>query len=323
MHLPLLLSLAAGVQEPAPAFEIRLEPRVELWCEVRHRAAGEGPVPEDDLAPAVRAARAVDACLRSRLVWSVLDAAALRVEGSDWPGEPVPVPERFVAEGRTEEELRARIEELYAALAPLAEEWSEREWPAREEELRAAAKRLEKTLDAEVLDDAHALLDRWLELPPPASPVPVFLVTRAGPPGGVTVRHPDGPRCIVAVEGRAESHLVEVVLHELVHAWDVLPSEEPGLLPSLNRALARAGVRDPRRRRDWSHTLHFLAAAEAVRAVIAPEHVDHGERAGVYERLGIVHAELAPLWRAYVEEESDRETLIGRVVEAAAPDDDR
>jgi len=334
---PLLVSLAAGlalpstVQEPAPPvvgaapvrLDLRVSPVLELYQELRARAeAGEEPSADDPAAGALAAARALQAALGSGLSWGPVDGrlGACRT-AADVAAAFAELPETFTPRrpGAPAEPvpLRALAGDLARELAGLEPAWKEAEWPARAERLRAAAARLEETLNgprgAALYRDLCAAQGMSFD----QLAVPVVLVGRAPWPGAVTFRSAAGGVCFVAVEGVPESQLVEIVVHETIHALDVSSQGQPTLLQELRGALAAAGHgREDRRAADAVHALLFLHAGELVRSHVDPAHVDYGEREGVWGRLAAPIDVERALFQTYLRGELERAALVSGIVEA-------
>jgi hypothetical protein len=181
-------------------------------------------------------------------------------------------------------------------------------------------------LDEETLAAIGTDLARWLGLAPGELQLPVVLVTRAPEPGAFTHRSRDGAVTFVAAadETLDTGLLCEIVVHEAIQALDVSPLGRDSLLAELRRALLGRGVgpTDPLQR-DAVHTLFFLAAAEAVRRHVDPEHRDYGDVRGYYARAGKAAEVARAPWSADIAGERSREELVRELVEALAPTERR
>lgn len=185
-------------------------------------------------------------------------------------------------------------------LRALAAEWDgyrTESWPAAREKLDGAVERVRGMLARDPERLLPALLTP-LGVKDPGIMIPVFITTQSPPPGGITVRGRGLPICFVSIEDRSDSEVAEAVLHEAIHAFDVVTERrQPTAMTLLRRSLIEAGVseRDPFLRDAW-HTLFFLQAAHTVRAVIDPSHRDLGERSGYYAKVAQIYEIEKRIW---------------------------
>ena len=310
-----------SVSEPPPArleLEFRVSPLADLWFDVRHRAAEGQRDPLLD--PAIAAMRVLERELGSPLFFGWVEGHLLEATDAEALltrfGELPETQSLRGLSGPVEVPLRASASAVAAALVELEPRWLQTRWGPRRDALEEEAVRLTQRLASEAGRDALAFLLAGFQLPPPAEPVPVLLVRRGPEPGAVTHRRRGGGGvAFVATDSFPGSLLDEAVLHEALHAVDVLGRES--LVTRLRAALGRAGVgrRDPRQR-DWVHALFFLHAADTVRRFLDDEHLPYGEARGAYVRMGSVIGVLRPLWESHGAGELGEAGLIERVVEA-------
>lgn len=115
-------------------------------------------------------------------------------------------------------------------------------------------------------------------------PIDVLAVHDGVPLGGVTGETlDDRPVCLVATAGLGPSTLAETIVHEMLHAIDIVDVEGTSLVDRL-----RGEAPD---RQLW-HVPMFTEAAAAVRAEIDPAHRDLGTTGGYYSRVPKALAEL-------------------------------
>ncbi len=323
LALPLTLLLSTSPQTPEappppPYFTLgEPSPVVELWCELRYQAETAGPSPTGALAEAVLTAREVDSLLSRPEMWSLVDGAAITAEPGTWLGVELVLPKHMIAEGHKRKELRAALDNLFAALDSLWADWNRNEWPARKPVLEERRLELQALLTPEATEKIWGRIQRWLTLTRPPEPFVVHLVTRSAPPGGVTVYSKHRATSLVSVSGRDPSLLCEVVVHELLHALETTPGNPPPVTKEVLAALTKARVKDAKARYRWMHTLYFLAAAELVRQVIDPEHVDYGISQGYYDEAPTVLAGILPIWNKYIDGELPRRDFVRGIAKAA------
>ncbi|MEW6072615.1 MAG: hypothetical protein AB1726_08505 [Planctomycetota bacterium] len=334
--VPVRLLLAA-LLAPAPASprppeagpELRVEllvsPAVDLWFAVRARAEeASEPAPEDPWLPAVRAAREAAQALGDPRAFGLIEGRIARcADGAALRAALATLPEDFAPRGSTGERrpiaLRKIAAGMGAALAGLEDAWLREAWPARRVRLEEARRALEPAFAGERGAALAARVQKLVGLAPSSRAVPVHLVLSAPAPGGFTHRAKEGGVSFVAVEGRGGSLLLEIVLHELLHAFDAEPGSAASLPAALRRALGEAGVEpaDPAAHQAV-HALFFLAAAAAVRGVVDPAHVDYGESSGLYGRLGPAGAIVRSAWERRRRGELDEAAFVAGVARAVA-----
>lgn len=303
--------------------DVRTAPLIDLWFSLR---ADEEPPPYDAPGRELRSAavRAIDVLEREvgsplalGLVEGYLPGAT---DGAELVAAFAQLPEvRVMAgpRGNRRVELRRLATDAGRTLVAYEEVWRSEVWPAREAELARKVELLTLTFASERTHPAllHALSALGLRRTESDLLLPVYLTLDMPWPGAVTHRVPGGAASFVATSDAEGSLLPEIVLHEALHQVDAA-FEGPSLLSSLREALAAAGAR----RNDQAalpHLLLFVAAADATRARIAPEHVDYGEARGVYDRSGPHAAEVLEAWRAHRAGELTRRQLVAEVVTIA------
>ena len=321
LALPTVAAQDVDGVPPSP-LELRVSPILDLWFEVRARAEEEGegePAADDPWRAAVGAARAATEALGHPLAFGLIEGRlAGCTTGRELSDALATLPEEFSlrrpgAPARVLA-LRKIATSLGHEVAELEEGWLREHWPERARQLANAATTLRDAFangrDAKLLEHARGLLRQA----PTASPVPVHLVWRAPAPGGFTHRTLAGGVCFVAVAERGRSELVEVLLHEALHATDVAPANR-GALPAMMSTALRslAGTPQEAQGPPAIHALFFLAAAEAVRFGLDPAHVDYGDAHGAYGRMGEAVKVVRPAWRCYLAGEIDAAEFVARV----------
>jgi len=316
-----VLALPAPAQSAAHAgtrLEFRTSPALELWFHVRHLAETSAPSPLPALAPALEAARELARELGPMsLAWGAFEGLLPGCESAaDLLAAAARAPEEAQLPGGQSIALRARVQRVAAALVEAE--------PACAELLaeNAGTVALARASWEELVGEQERALFRHhqerLGLAGLALTIPVYLTAHGARPGAVTYFDEDGKGvCFVAVAGRAESELFEVVLHEATHALD-LAAGKGSLLSALRDALGAAGF-DQRSRpfHDLPHLLMFLQAAESVRTVLAPEHEDYGQTQGVYARMGPRAAHLRERFAEYATGKRTRAELVQAFVAEA------
>lgn len=231
------------------------------------------------------------------------------------------LPESRAIRGRTIL-IREPAIEYVEALRALEDDFMQNAWPTLESDLRATTERLSSALRTDGPDDAcsalgHAL--RLLHIEDPGRDIPVVLVTHMQSPGGITYRTRAGAVCVVRITRPLTTQTHETVVHEAIHAIDLAATEQAdSILTRLRAALVARGVGETQAaHRDAWHTLFFLAAAEAVRICIDPQHQDVG-LLGYYERAGAVATLVGNAWAAHRAGEITVETMIERIADETA-----
>jgi len=325
---PLALALLAGAgprslaQEQAPTHvEFHASAAIDLYFHVRASAASGHGSPLEALAPAVAAAKELHGFLAGNpLAYGAIDGllpGAVRAE--DIVAAFARAPDSLELRGGRKVPLRAGAQKLAAALVQgepaFADLWKEHEkrTSAARERWRAQVAPKERELLAFHLAS--------LGMRDPRLAIPVYLVAEAPWPGAVTHLDDAGRGvCFVAVDPEPGTRLFETVLHEATHALDVATGDESAL-GALRKKLAAAGHGPgDEAYHDLPHTLMFVQAAESIRRVIDPAHVDYGESEKLYERMGASAEAVRGFWRDHLDGNLSLEpALDGIVASLAAP----
>lgn len=296
---------------PCARLEFRVSPALDLYHHVRFLAATNAPAPVASLAPAVEAARELEREFGPMsLSWGAFEGLLPGCErAADLVRVAARAPESVELPGGKSVALRERVERIAKALVAAEPECAEL-LAANSTEIELARAAWEELVGAKepALFRHH---QERLGMAGRALTIPVYLIARGARPGAVTYFDEEGKGvCFVAVAGRAESELFEIVVHEATHALDIAAGRE-SLLSDLRDALGAAGF-DERSRpfHDLPHMLMFLQSAESVRAVLVSEHEDYGLTQGVYGRMGPRSAELRERFAEYSSGKLTRAELV-------------
>jgi hypothetical protein len=306
-----------AASRPAVApIELRISPLVEMHYHMRAIAArDELPTKFEGMDRALAVVKKLDAELKSYVMWSQVEAFLAQARSA---AELAAIAEQLPLEsktiGGTVLRPRATVGLLATGLQAIEAGWLERYWPARRAELEAARDVLAGTLRQHGVA-AMQHLCRALELRYPSQPIPVFLALEMPPPGGVTHRLRERGVCFVGVRAHAGTQLLEVVLHESLHALDLLAENRDSAFQKMRSRMRTLGYAesDPEYR-DLVHTLFFISAGDAVRAIVDPRHEDYGQVTGYYERIANLVATERTLWRHRMAGRLDVEQAISLIL---------
>lgn len=304
---------ALACAQPAPApLELRVSPIIDLHFWVRKVAEQKGELPAvSGLPEAVAAARAFQTELGPMALWGIFEGNFVGLESAaDLLATAEQLPETArMFDGRTIK-LREAAVRLARSYISLEKPFLETVWPRHKEAAEGLAAQLRRDLlpkAPQVYED----LARHLDVPVPSRPIPVYLTAEGPWPGAVTARARGGTGvCFVAADASKGSQLVEIVVHETVHALDVMAGEGD-VLSALQKRLG------PRDARDFPHTVMFVQAAGTVRKVLFPDHKDYGDVEGYYAKVPQASAVVVPAWRAYLAGEISRDEALNRIVAAS------
>jgi hypothetical protein len=300
---------------PPALIELHLNPFADMHSWVRRLVEKKTALPSiPGLSEAAETVRALDVELGGGLAWGVVEGPLAQASNADdFAKTATSFPETQELFGGKTVHLRAGGARLAAAYRALEKPFLETVWPRHREAVEAAAAALRRDL----LPHAPAVyedLQKRLGLPVPVHPIPVYLVAEAPFPGAVTHRAPGGAVCIVAADMAQGTQKLESVIHETIHALDVVT--EGSVLDDLRRRLEKLDPpASPREEHDFVHTLMFVQAAGTVRRVIDPAHQDYGDVNGYYPKVPRAAAVVVPAWRAYLSGEISREAALDRIVE--------
>ena len=310
------LGLVQAAPQPAPApvapIELRLSPIIDLHFWVRKMAEQKGELPAVSGVPeAVAAARASQTELGPMALRGVLEGNFVGLESAaDLRATTEKLPETAQMFGGRTIKLREGALRLARSYVTLEKPFLETVWPRHKEAAEALAAQLRRDLlpkAPQVYED----LARHLDVPIPSRPIPVYLTAEGPWPGAVTARTDENTGvCFVAADASNGSQLLEIVVHETIHALDVMAGEGD-VLTALQKRLG------PKDGRDFPHTVMFVQAAGTVRKVIDPAHKDYGDVEGYYARVPRASAVVVPAWRAYLAGEISRDEALNRIAAAS------
>jgi len=311
---------------PQPALDLDLcvSPLTDLWFELRARGEAPPPNEEDLLTPAVAAMRTLGEELGSALAFGFLeglldgaaDASRLRARME----RELPELQTLRVPGGTRQvELRSLGLAVADALVEVEPRWRAEHWPARRNRLERRRLELEARLASQAGREALHHFYSTLGFATDGLRVPIYLTVHAGWPGGVTHFRQPGETGVsfVSLEQRGNGLILETVLHESIHALDVLRRGGTDMIDTLEARLTAAGL-EPRAARAWVHTLFFVHAGDTVRSFLDPDHVDYGDAEAYYPKVGEIAEIERALWSDLRSGAVDREELIEALVEAAS-----
>ncbi len=153
-----------------------------------------------------------------------------------------------------------------------------------------------------------------LELDQIEHEIPVVLVGSMSFPGAFTAwSDVTGAICFVSVEGMDGTALIEMVLHEATHGFEVIsPGRGGSVLARLGQRV-RAVLPDNAAIFDVPHSLIFVQAAETVRRIVEPSHVPYGVTHTYYDRVPVSHP-VVEHWVSHLDGAYDADTAIERIV---------
>ncbi|MEW6747254.1 MAG: hypothetical protein AB1486_31365 [Planctomycetota bacterium] len=302
--------------------ELRQSPLVDLHNYLRKLSETRDAPPPEGFAEPAATVRAVGEKLGHVLAWGLLEPNLCQCETA---GELEPLfaelPEEASFAGRPIA-LRAMALELAAALEETEAQFLEEVWPEHAKAVAAARDALEPVLAGK---EAACLADMMekLGMRDPVDTVPVYLVAESPWPGGVTHRRRDGGGvCFIGIDRAAGwTGLLETVLHESLHAFDVKTNEQATVLQVLRSRLQEAGL-GARDVHDIVHTVMFAQAAATVQGLIDPAHRPYGEVSGYYRKVKRAAAIVLPVWKDYIDGKLSREQAIEGIVVASKPSHD-
>lgn len=318
LTVPLFADPPPAATVTTPGVEIRVEPLMALHSWVRQLAEAKGePEKESGVAEAVAVVRRIEGELGGWQGWGIVDGVFVGVKGSAELARIVPeLPEELALLGGSKFHLRAALRDLAAAYGALEPRFLAQTWPAWKKDLDRNAAELKSSFVPK-LPQVWADVGRHLDLAAPKEPVPVYLVYRAPFPGAVTFRSQTGPAVAVSLISEPRELYEEMVVHELLHALDVLASGENVLIRLRSRLGALPGA-SPRTVHDFVHTLMFAQAAGTTRAVFDPKHRDYGDLAGYYPKVPEATAVVVPAWRSYLEGKTTRDAALDQIASGFA-----
>jgi hypothetical protein len=308
--------LIAAVLVLLAVFDIHQSPVVDLFFTARARAASvtfvnSGP----KLQAAVNEVRRCEDALGGTAEWGIIEGALVGCEtAADVTRSFGYFPEEYDFGGR-KLKLRAVTLKLAGALEAAEKEFLVEVWPKHQKTLAAKQAALNKGLDPEgKLWLGH--LTTFLDLEKPTRPTTLYLVAEAPEPWGFTRLDRGNQPIIFLGTGSAEgSTLVELAVHELVHALDARQGGERGSLRALRLQLQAAGIPTGSAESNRIvHCLMYVASGETVKRILDGRHHHFGETYGTYSRMPEVAPNLLEWWRRYLDGTIDRDEALASFV---------
>ena len=310
------LLAVVSVASAQPTLEYRIEPLADLYMHVRWLAQQDAQDVPPRFRPAVDAARAIGQAFgRNALGWGVLDGNLPQcTTGEELAArfEQTPDPVRIF--GGREVSVRTNAMKLSEEIERLEPWWVQTRWDERRRAISHAQFELDRTLTPIESTCLQYMIDS-LDVDVPERAVPVYLVGDGPWPGAMTFYDNEGAAfCISTISVAEDTAFHETILHEATHALDVNQTKDQGVFERLRRDLVEAGIdRSSRIIRDVPHAIMFIHAGATIRKHLNPEHVDYGDRDGLYDRLSYAH-DLIPLWHQYLAGEFSLDETIDRIV---------
>lgn len=299
---------------PQPVLDLRINPLMDLHYWVRKLAREESALPAVEGLPAALAAtNQAGLSLGDPRLWGILDASFTEASSAEELAHvATQLPESFKTRDGKSIPVRQDIAGLATGYGGVEKGFLATVWPGHRETAERAAAAVRKVLFPKATE-VYADLSSRLGLPAPGAPIPMYLVGAAPFPGAFTMRSQGGPFSVVALEGEPDSQWVEIVVHESIHALDVL-AKEGSVLAELQRRLSQVPGADPQEVHDFVHTVMFVQAAGTVRKVLDPGHKDYGDVRGYYARVGRAATVVVPAWREYLDGKSTRDEALAKIV---------
>lgn len=322
MELTLAAPAAAQSRPSGDGPDIRLSlrtnPFVNLYFQVRSLAEAEGaPTAQPEYAAAVEAARKLNDELKIPAAWGLIDAAAAASSSAaGFHAFAEVLPENRTMAGK-KIMIRPGAMALADELEKLEAKFLEKDWPKLEAQVKEATDRLERLVVANS-DKVYRHIFTLLGMEKISAEIPVLLVHTAPFPGGFTLRTRSGPLCVVGVGVPVESTLCEVVIHETIHALDVLTNGKEHALVGIRKRLEAAGAKpSDTTLHDIPHTLIFVQAAATVRATLFPDHKDYGDTNGYYAKASEAVAAVRGPWERHLKGELGLDEALDAIAAAA------
>src|SRR5690606_1337626 len=200
---------AQEVQPDASRFEFRTNPLLGLHMYLRAAAGREEAVQLDGAAEAMDALRRVEEALGGPSAGGMVEPISARSTDAYIVQEPV---QRLPVSSRRRDGEEIALREPMAAyaraLASVEPAFRKDIWPAHEQAVEGAQRRLSATFKGREADCMRSL-QTALEMRDPGLHVPVYLVAEAPPPAAFTHRGRGGPICIVGVDEEDDGLLAE------------------------------------------------------------------------------------------------------------------
>lgn len=311
-----------SVADQVGQIQLQLNEWLDLHASVRFAIERGQAVEADLFQAAIDAGEQAEAAWGTSMVWGVIEGALAGADDAVGVREALrSLPKEYPLGPTKRVDLRDPAVSYGEALIAAHAESSEAGWRSHESVLRQVKAELQPILDRH-WPAMVTMASTHLGLSLPVNPLLVYLVHDAPSPGGITVRTAKGPVCIVGVGKFGGSTRIEAIVHECLHVLDVNTAGPQSILNRLRAGMREGGLAPSHpMMRDLPHTLMFVESAECVRQVFEPGHVDYGDSAGYYARVGSAADIVRANWRTPFSSQEQLNRAVSEMVQAAAAAD--
>lgn len=214
---------------------------------------------------------------------------------------------------RLPESLQQALPEILQILETSMGSYQEQVWPGDRQSLQERLAWWRDETESR-LPALLGFIQDLLSFSPDVGQVTILVVPEAPGKGAATYRSAQGPFVVIGAGNFQGPDFVEALLHEVIHAMEVL-APEGNVLSRLRELLTQYQV-DSTTMRDLTHTVIFVAAALAVQRSYDADHVALGESRGAYSRgLETYRQVVEPALRAAAAGQLDTKALLERLVQ--------
>ena len=297
-----------------PEIKIFINPVVGLHYHVKSMLHGDRRA-EKAYTSALDSARDFEREIRTPLRWGFIEPFLTQCQTasmlSAWIDK---IPERFRLRSGMIVTPRKSLIPYMQALAEASPAYMKNTWPINKELLLEAKNKLDTTLKERGSELLEYITDK-LGMISDQRPLRIYLNIDAFLPGGSTCSARGvGVVSFVNINNVSDARMIEVVLHEAIHALDLRSRDQPTILNLIREKLIETGIRPNNPLfRDLPHAVVFVQAAEAVRRILHYPSQEFQYDNAFFKKTSQVVKEVPSKWKAYLDGSMSREEIIDAV----------
>lgn len=315
VSIPAILKpTSKGNTTPFQEIKVVVNPVVCLHYHIRSMLHGDDD-PEKAYISALESGRDFEREIKTPLRWGFIEPFLIKCHSSSdldlWIDK---IPERFRLRSGMIVTPRESLIPYIQSLAEAEPAYMNSIWPIHEGSLLEAKKKLDQVFDVRGAELLEYITDK-LDIKSDQRPLRIYLTIDALLPGGSTCSARGvGIVSFVNIKNVSDARMIEVVLHEAIHALDLRSQGKPTVLNLIRKKLIETGCRPNNPLfRDLPHAVVFVQAAETVQRILHYPSQEFQYDNAFFKKAPQIVKEVLSKWKAYLDGSMSREEIIDAV----------
>ena len=297
-----------------PEIKISINPVVCLHYHLRSMLLGDVAA-EKAYSSALDSARNFENEVKTPLRWGFIEPFLTQCQTASMLGAWTDkIPERFRLRSGMVVTPRETLSPYTEALVEAEPAYMQSTWPVHREPLLEAKKKLDNVFNEQGAELLEFITDK-LDIETDHRPLRIYLTPATPLEGGSTCSARGvGVVSFVNISGASEAKMIEVVLHEAIHALDLRSQGKPTVLNLIRKKLIQSGIQPNNSLfRDLPHAVVFVQAAETVLRYLHPEPHEFQQDPSFFNLSPEIVKTVPLKWKAYLDGSMSREEIIDAV----------